>query len=69
MRIEEVNFMLNYMQCTTCKAIVYANNTGTCLGCQSGFSQEKQEDIWKIEDNTSEDNEDKPKKKTMRRWG
>jgi len=59
---------MKYMQCTTCKKTVEANNTGTCLECQ-GFLGVTQKDIWqkkqsklcqvlqreKIEDATYED--------------
>lgn len=36
---------MKYMQCTTCKKTVEANNTGTCLQCQ-GFLKTPQKDIW-----------------------
>jgi len=32
------------MQCVTCKETVIANPTGTCLGCQRGFTRRPQED-------------------------
>ena len=49
MRISDGVNIMNFMECTTCKAVVLANNTGTCLGCQNGFVFEKQEDAWKPE--------------------
>lgn len=35
-----------FMACTTCKKVVQANATGTCLGCQRGFVTEPQEDAY-----------------------
>jgi hypothetical protein len=35
---------MNFMHCTTCRALVHINNAGICLGCQRGFSQIPQED-------------------------
>lgn len=33
-----------WMTCTTCKAIVQLNATGTCLGCQGGFAGQQDAD-------------------------
>lgn len=30
--------MTDWMTCTTCKTVVKANETGTCLSCQGGFT-------------------------------
>lgn len=38
------NMSESWMTCTTCTKTAKANPTGTCLGCQSGFSQEMQKD-------------------------
>lgn len=29
---------MNWMCCTTCKAVVQVNETGTCKSCQYGFT-------------------------------
>ena len=47
------NFKSNWMQCTTCKAIVSQNNTGICLGCQGGFTGPKEEEQCHIPIETS----------------
>lgn len=31
--------MMKWMNCTTCKRVVIANETGICLNCQGGFSK------------------------------
>ena len=46
---------MKFMECTTCKRLVQINETGTCLGCQRGFSSEPQEDAWKPEENVQTD--------------
>jgi len=33
-----------WMTCTSCRAIVQLNATGTCLGCQGGFGCQSKED-------------------------
>jgi len=43
---------MNYMECTTCKAIVQQNNTGTCLSCQGGFIGVPGEDSYEYQANT-----------------
>ena len=50
--------MNHWMTCTTCKAIVQLNATGTCLGCQGGFNPCNKEDKYKPEE------EEEMKKKT-----
>ena len=35
------------MTCTTCKATVQVNATGTCLGCQQGFNKFMKDDHYK----------------------
>jgi len=44
---------MHWMTCTTCKAIVQMNCTGTCLGCQRGFTGTPQEDRWFNEEEES----------------
>lgn len=50
---------MKFMECTTCKGVVQINNTGTCLGCQRGFTSEPQEDAWILEEEKNEDTLDK----------
>lgn len=38
--------MTDWMTCTTCKTVVIANETGTCLSCQGGFSGEIGKDAY-----------------------
>lgn len=38
---------MQFMTCTTCSRLVQLNNTGTCLGCQRGFTGMDAEDVWK----------------------
>lgn len=35
------------MTCTSCKAVVQVNATGTCLGCQQGFNKFIKDDHYK----------------------
>lgn len=39
-----------WMQCTTCKAIVQLNNTGICLACQGGFNSTEIKDKYELND-------------------
>ena len=39
-----------WMTCTTCRAIVQLNATGTCLGCQGGFNPCNKEDEYVVEE-------------------
>ena len=43
--MEDKNMQL--MTCTTCNRVIQTNNTGICLGCQRGFPNVDQEDIYK----------------------
>lgn len=36
--------MSDWMECTTCHRTVRQNETGVCLACQGGFSQEMMPD-------------------------
>lgn len=40
---------IEWMNCTTCKALVQINNTGICLGCQMGFTRVPQEDAYPVQ--------------------
>ena len=35
---------MDFMTCTTCRAVVQINNTGVCLACQKGFKQAPEQD-------------------------
>ena len=48
----------NWMQCTTCKAIVELNATGICLGCQGGFNPFNEEDKYNSDAKTSQQKDD-----------
>jgi len=38
---------MDYMNCSTCQALVQLNATGICLGCQMGFISPMDEEIYK----------------------
>ncbi len=43
------NLKIIWMNCNACKAVVQANSTGICLGCQMGFTGIPQEDAYPVQ--------------------
>ena len=53
----------NWMTCTSCKAVVQLNATGTCLGCQGGFGCQSEEDRYLPVETKTQSNEELQKRK------